>query len=216
MNIIIFGATGATGHHIVEQALAQNHTVTAFVRDPARLKIQHPRLNYVIGDVMNAESVEAAMANHEAVLCALGVFPESKADAKRKQTNIPVCSEGTRHILSAMSTHQVSRLIVESSTSVGESYHTGCLGAGFIVKCAMRSIMEDKELQELLIKNSSTSWTIVRPVKLKNRPASGKLQTGDNLSWSLFSTVSHADVAHFMVDALSTHHTIGHAITVKN
>ncbi|MGB8699469.1 MAG: NAD(P)H-binding protein [Thermosynechococcaceae cyanobacterium] len=41
MKLLIFGATGSIGRHVVEQALEQDHTVTAFVRNPAKLDIQH-------------------------------------------------------------------------------------------------------------------------------------------------------------------------------
>ena len=34
MKLIIFGATGTTGRHVVERALSQNHQVTAFARKP--------------------------------------------------------------------------------------------------------------------------------------------------------------------------------------
>ena len=37
MELTIFGATGATGTSLTEQALAAGHQVTAVVRDPARL-----------------------------------------------------------------------------------------------------------------------------------------------------------------------------------
>jgi putative NADH-flavin reductase len=39
MELTIFGATGATGTCLTEQALAAGHQVTAVVRDPARLSV---------------------------------------------------------------------------------------------------------------------------------------------------------------------------------
>jgi len=39
MKLTIFGATGATGTSLVQQALTAGHDVTAVVRDPARLAI---------------------------------------------------------------------------------------------------------------------------------------------------------------------------------
>ena len=38
MKIIIFGATGTVGRHLVEQALLQGHQVTAFAREPLAVK----------------------------------------------------------------------------------------------------------------------------------------------------------------------------------
>jgi putative NADH-flavin reductase len=73
MKILVFGATGGSGRHIVEQALAQGHIVTAFVRDPARIQLVHENLRVVRGDISRYDSVEAAVAGQEAVLSALGV-----------------------------------------------------------------------------------------------------------------------------------------------
>ncbi|MFI6783976.1 NAD(P)H-binding protein [Micromonospora sp. NPDC050276] len=45
MRVTVFGATGGTGQHLMRQALAVGHHVTAVVRDPARLHhADHPRL----------------------------------------------------------------------------------------------------------------------------------------------------------------------------
>lgn len=44
MKLVVFGATGGTGIQIVEQALAAGHTVTAFLRTPSKLSIQHSNL----------------------------------------------------------------------------------------------------------------------------------------------------------------------------
>ena len=46
MKIVIFGATGRTGVELVKQSLEQGHTVTAFVREPARLAIDNENLTF--------------------------------------------------------------------------------------------------------------------------------------------------------------------------
>ena len=58
MKIIIFGASGGTGIEIVKQALEAGHEVTAFVRNPTKVAIQHPKLKLVTGDVMDSAGVE--------------------------------------------------------------------------------------------------------------------------------------------------------------
>jgi len=37
MKLTIFAATGGIGRHVLEQAIAAGHDVTAVVRDPAKL-----------------------------------------------------------------------------------------------------------------------------------------------------------------------------------
>jgi putative NADH-flavin reductase len=75
MNVLIFGATGGTGRALVRQALAQGHVVTAFVRDLKKIKTRHQNLRVVQGDILDYESVEAAVKNQDAVVSALGVRP---------------------------------------------------------------------------------------------------------------------------------------------
>jgi putative NADH-flavin reductase len=73
MNVLIFGATGGTGRALVEQALEQGHVVTAFARNPAKVRTTHKNLRVVKGDILSYESVEAAIDGQEAVLSALGI-----------------------------------------------------------------------------------------------------------------------------------------------
>jgi cation diffusion facilitator CzcD-associated flavoprotein CzcO len=72
LRVLIVGATGGTGRQLVTQALERGYTVTALVRDPSRLRVDHPRLTVIQGDVLDEGSVEAAMRGREAVLSALG------------------------------------------------------------------------------------------------------------------------------------------------
>src|SRR5207302_10781145 len=72
MRVLIIGASGGTGRQLVNQALERGHTVTAFVRDPSRLSIQHPKLKIIKGDVLDYSSVEGAVHGQEAVISALG------------------------------------------------------------------------------------------------------------------------------------------------
>jgi len=73
MKLLIFGATGATGRQLVEQALQQGHEVTAFVRNPAKMTMQHEKLKVVKGNIMDCHSVGAAVAGQDAIFSALGV-----------------------------------------------------------------------------------------------------------------------------------------------
>lgn len=72
LRILIIGATGGTGQHLVRQALEQGHQVTALVRKPKKLKVEHPTLRVVNGNVLDYASVESAMDRQNAIVCALG------------------------------------------------------------------------------------------------------------------------------------------------
>lgn len=215
LNVLVFGATGATGRLVVESALAAGHSVTAFVRESRRMPLSHSFLRIVEGDAMQPASVASAVQGADAVVCALGTMPEGKDDLARRQPGVPVCSVGTKNILAALPPTG-GRLIVESSACVGDSYGTGILGAGFIIKLALKQVMADKEEQEAAVKASRSDWTILRPVKLTNRPARGSLKSGIDLRWNIASTATRADVANYMVQILADTETYGKAITLRN
>jgi putative NADH-flavin reductase len=61
MNVLVFGASGGTGREVVQQALAQGHSQTAFVRAPAKFDINHAHLTVVQGDVADYAAVERAV-----------------------------------------------------------------------------------------------------------------------------------------------------------
>jgi hypothetical protein len=110
MNVLVFGASRGTGRELVKQALAQGHVTTAFVRDPTKLEIKRDKLKIVRGDVANYESVERAVENQDAAICALGSATLLKRD--------PTLIEGVRHIIKAMEDARVQRFIYLSFLGV--------------------------------------------------------------------------------------------------
>ena len=94
MKVVVFGASGRTGREIVKQALAQQHEVTAFVRNPAEFDLQHERLKVIKGDITNYKEVENAISGQDAVMSALGPHTLLK--------RIPALTTGLRNIVQAM------------------------------------------------------------------------------------------------------------------
>ncbi|MEU7858405.1 NAD(P)H-binding protein [Nonomuraea sp. NPDC049141] len=71
-NIAVFGANGTIGSAIVREALDRGHTVTAVVRDPAKVTEHHANLAVTTGDVLDAPSIAAAVKGHDVVVSAVG------------------------------------------------------------------------------------------------------------------------------------------------
>ncbi|AZO09102.1 SDR family oxidoreductase [Mesorhizobium sp. M3A.F.Ca.ET.080.04.2.1] len=197
MNLLIFGASGATGRALVAAALAQGHRVRAFVRTPGKLAFSHERLNIVVGNVADRHAVESAIAGHDAVFSCLGVGVPLKHD--------PDVIAGVGHIVDAMRRTGPSRLIYQSFLGVRESRtQLGPLLGGIIVPLMLRHEVADHEAKEGLIARSGLDWTIVRPPKLGNGPASGQFRHGNDIrATSLLPTLSRADVAAFMLAQVS-------------
>lgn len=196
--ILILGATGGTGRQLVAQALERGYAVTAFVRDPSRLRVDHQQLTVVQGDVLDPASVEAAMRGQEAVLSALG--------HKRYFYRTRILSEGTRNVLRAMETHRVPRLICETSLGIGDSAgRMGLYYTFFVIPVILPFYFWDKTRQERVIARSNVEWVIVRPGALTNGDKRGRSRHGRHVGGFLLTVrVSRADVADFMLNQLTS------------
>lgn len=194
MKLLIFGATGSIGRHLVEQSLEQGHTVTAFVRSRAKLNIEHPMLTAVQGNVLNVEDVAKAMPGHDAVLCTLG------AGAKGV-----VRSEGTKNIVHAMQNNGVRRLICQTTLGVGDSRgNLNFFWKHIMFGLLLRRAYADHMVQEDYVKQSHLDWTIVRPAAFTDGQLTGKYRHGfSGTDRSLTLTISRADVADFMLKQLT-------------
>lgn len=207
MNIIIFGASGLTGHELVKQALQQGHHVTAFVRTPAKLDIKHNNLFIFKGNVFDYKAVEDAVRGNDAVLCALGASTPFKRD--------PILVEGVRNIIDAMKQSGAQRLIYLSFIGVRESRK----GLGFFINYflvpLLKNVIIDHEEKEKLIKESHVNWTIVRPPKLTNGKHTGIYRFGEHVQPnSLILFISRADLADFMLRQLNDNSFIRKAVSV--
>jgi len=195
MNLLIFGASGGTGRQLVEQAFARGHRVGAFVRDPARLPLYHPDLEFLRGDVLDAAAVGRAVAGREAVLVALG--------APTPLRRYPALTEGLRHIVAAMERAGVARLVYLSFIGVRDSRRQGGFFIEHFASRLLRHSIADHEENEALIRRSRFDWTIVRPPKLTNGFRTGAYRHGEAIrASSPFPTISRADVADFMLAQL--------------
>jgi len=197
MNLLIIGATGGTGRALVEQALAQGHTVTVLVRNPGRMWMTHERLTVAKGDVLEYDSVDRAMRGKDAVISALG--------HKQWFIKTTILSNGTKNIIAAMEKHGVKRLICETSLGIGNT--RGRLGLYYtlvVIPVIIWFYFRDKERQEQLIKESKLDWVVVRPGKLTNGRKRGKYRSGDDIgSYILTASISRADAADFMLRQLT-------------
>lgn len=203
--VLIVGATGGTGRQLVKQALERGYAVTALVRDPSRLQIDHPRLAVVRGDVLDPAAVGEAVRGQDAVLSALG--------HKRFFYPTRILSEGTRNILGAIEAHGVPRLICETSLGIGDSAgRMGLYYTFFVIPLILPFYFWDKTRQERLIAGSGVEWVIVRPGVLTNGEARGRYRHGRGVGSFLRTVrIARGDVASFMLDQLASDSYLGTA-----
>lgn len=192
MKILIFGASGSTGHQLVKQAIGHGYSVTAFVRDPAKLKVRHRHLNLIKGNVINYQVVEAAVKDQDAVVSALGASSPFKFDQ--------AIVDGMANIIKAMETNAIGRLVYMSFAGVKESRHQAGFLIRYIAPKILRTEIAGHEAREKMIKQSSLLWTIVRSPTLSNGQRKSVFRAGEDIQRSGFTvSISRADVANFML-----------------
>ena len=192
MNLLIFGASGATGHELVNQSLSQGHTVTAFVRDPSKLKADHQKVRVLQGDINNETDLATAIKGQDVVISALGASSPFKFD--------PVLVEGFNKIVRSMEELNVQRMIYLSFIGVGESRVNGGFVIRHIAPKLLKTEISGHEAREKMIRDSTLNWTIVHAPTLTNGKRKGAYRKGENLSSSSFVVaVSRADVADLML-----------------
>jgi len=207
MNIAVFGATGKTGLEVVKQALEGGHNVSAFVRDQARLALEHDKLSLVVGDVFDQASVAEAIKGQDAVVCALGAGSDLKKTTVR--------TDGTINIVKGMQQNQVKRLLLVTAMGVGESWDTLSAINKFFFAVMLKSARDDHEAQEAAVKESGLDWTIIRPSGLVDTPRTGIYDSGENIP-AKTSRIARADVADLILKELEGNTSIGKALTISN
>jgi len=173
--LLIIGGTGGTGRQLVEQALEWGYVVTALVRNPSKLKVEHAQLKILRGNVLNYESFEVAVCGQDAVISALG----------QKKFFCPtwVLSDGTRNLLRAIEPQDVPCLVCETSLGTGNSVEwTGLYDTLFVISVLSPFYFWDRTTRQgNLISDSKLKWVMVHPGILKNRKKRGEYRHGNDI-----------------------------------
>jgi len=189
MNLAIFGATGKAGRLIVEQALAGGHQVNALVRDPAKVSLSHPLLKVIPGAADQAIAIEQAVGGVDAVVSAMG------------GGNGTLTTFG-RNVTSAMTRTGVSRIVSLVGASVSEPGDPASLSHAMLrgmTRLLAASTLEDGQRHARELEASSLDYTLVRPPRLTDGPATGRIRHGLTLNLGPWSSISRADLAAFML-----------------
>ncbi|MHA6630712.1 NAD(P)-dependent oxidoreductase [Pseudonocardia sichuanensis] len=195
MRITVFGATGGTGRHVVEQALDAGHHVTAVVRDPARLGLPAAdRLDVVTVQLDDRAAVRAAVAGSDAVVDALGSGSGPTT----------VRTDAARVVVAAMRDAGVRRLVVVSAAGAHTTGDTAFVR--FVVKPVLGYVLRhpfaDMRAMEEVVRASDLDWTIVLPPQLTDGPRTGAVRrrVGANVRGSY--RLARADLAAAVLDAV--------------
>lgn len=138
--VLVVGATGSVGRHVVAEALRQGYETRALVRDAARAGRLDPAAQVVVGQLTKPETLAAAVEGIDAVVFTQG---SSYGDATAAEA---VDYGAVKNVLAALGGRPVRIALM---TSIGVTKRGGT--------------HDWKRRGERLVRASGNAYTIVRP-----------------------------------------------------
>ncbi|WP_260175116.1 NAD(P)H-binding protein [Paraburkholderia sp. WP4_3_2] len=195
----MFGATGPTGRHIIEEALKQGYNLSVYTSDAKKLASFAGRGEIVVGDLQDQGAIAKCVQGADAVISALG--PNSLKVPGDK----PVM-HGLTHTISAMK-HAGVRRLIQISTAAYRAPKDGFAfkrhAFALLFEAIARKGYEDIKATGELVANQELDWTLVRIPNLKDAPADGSVDVGWYGKVKLSMKLSRGNLAKFLVDQLT-------------
>lgn len=203
MKLTVIGGSQGTGRIVAELARDAGHEVTVLSRSgraPSGVRS-------VTGDATDPAVARQAVEDADAVVVTVG----GAKGVRRQRTAV------TRAVITAMSGVGVRRLVVQSSLGAGDSGAQMPLPLRVLMKAVLAAPLADHDEQESAVAASGLDWTVVRPTPLTTKPAAGTwkaLQVGE--TGTLGGSIPRADLAAYILDAVSDDWLVGKAVGVSN
>jgi uncharacterized protein YbjT (DUF2867 family) len=198
MRLLIIGGTKGIGRQAALQARDAGHEVRVLARSPDALDGE-TGLEAVQGDATEADSLRPALAGMDAVISTLGLggatgrfFEETRLFSSATAALLPLLGEiGPRRLLAV--TGFGAGDSIKAMSWPERTGHRAILGRAYA----------DKDRQEEMIRASDLDWTIVRPVILTEGPHTGRYKVLREPAKWRNGLISRADVADYLVRAVS-------------
>lgn len=206
MKVLVIGAAGRTGRQLVEAALGHGHEVTAFLHTspvPAA-----DRIRVESGDVLDFDSVSAAVEGQDAVAVAIG----------RTSGSGRFHDPAIANVIHAMALHEVRRLgVMSAAGTFARRDKNMSLAFRALIATSLRSTYDDLEAMEQRVMASALDWSIIRPVGLADGPPTGDYRI--SLSGALLprsTRISRGDVAAVLLKSLESDAYLRRAVVIAD
>jgi NADH dehydrogenase len=147
VTVLVTGATGFIGPHVVHTLRAQETPVRALVRNPARAgRLTAWGAELAVGDVTDPASLRGACTGVDAVVHLVAIIKGRPADFER------VMSEGTRNVVTAAQEVGVRRFVLASALGLDERSKDA--GPYFAAKWEMERAVKESGLEHVIFRPS--------------------------------------------------------------
>jgi uncharacterized protein YbjT (DUF2867 family) len=190
-NVLIFGGTGRLGAPIVRLLVEAGYPVTVFVRPGSdRARLEGVDVAYVTGDLMDADSVAAALRGKQFRF----VIDASARGTSRES----FYDTAMRNILAAFPGGHVHQFILHGSVGAGDNMDE----FPHVSFDRMRDVMIAKGKAEAMLQASGISYTIIRNGRVMpdGTLGTGQARLTDDLT--VMGTATRLDLAALTMQCL--------------
>jgi putative NADH-flavin reductase len=197
MKLLVLGASGGVGKHLVRLACDQGHIVTALVR---RADGIDSRARVLIDDVLRPGCFDEHVRGHEVVLSSLGNKRTNPANLWSALASPPDFSTRTAAMLvNAMRQHGLTRVIAVSAAGVADSAaRMNLLMKYFVAKSNIGIAYRDLAAMERAFADSGLDWCCPRPTRLTRGPLTRRVKIVE--SFPMTAAISRTDVAWWILE----------------
>lgn len=185
MTILVAGATGKTGQHLVQYLLDQGHKPTALVRESSDTSALPQGVDLRHGDLADLQT--GVCDGMDAVIFAAGSGGATGPEMTKK-----VDRDGAKRLIDLANESGVKRFVMLSSIGADQSNPTGDIAP----------YLNAKHEADEHLKGSGMTYSILRPVALTDDGGSGDVILGEDVDKS--AKASRADVAQVLAEAATT------------
>src|SRR6478735_10293855 len=202
--IAIVGGHGQVARHLIHDLRRSDHDVVALVRrESYRADLEDRGAEVRILDIESADAAgfAAAFEGCEVVVFAAGGGPDGNIDRKRT-----VDLEGSLKSIEGARLAGIRRFVQVSAIGVDDPLpdDTGDV---------WRAYVEAKRDADAALRASDLDWTILRPGRLTDDPATGLVSLGPDVSRG---DVTRADVAAVVAAVLDSDNSVGKQWALTN
>lgn len=202
MNVIVIGANGQIGQHVVNELHQNNtHTVTAVVRKKEQAeKLIDRNIQAIVADLEGSvKDLEEVITGADAIIFTAGSGGHTGPDK-----TLLIDLDGAVKTMEAAKQAGVERYIMVSAYDADKRQNWNE---------SMRPYYVAKHYADRMLEASGLNYTIVRPGGLVNEPAIRKITVGAKAKPS---TITREDVAHTLIATLGNKQTYHRSFNVVN
>ena len=204
--LLILGATGRTGKHLLAEALQRGHSVNVLVRDAKKISVQSNQLTIFEGISTDSAILTKAMQGCETVLSALNISRTSDFPWAALRTPTDFLSNTIKNIIRIAPQAGTKHVIITSAWGVLETKANIPFWFRWLIDCSNIGYgYREHENQETLLASSNLNYTAVRAVALINRQKAKSVRVFFGVDAQPSLIISRLNVAKFMLEVAENH-----------